>query len=102
MTGALPVFCEIDPETLLMDPLDAESRITRRTRAIVPVHLYGNAVDMRTLMEIATRRQLSVVEDCAQSCGTSIHGRHTGTFGDVGAFSFYPTKNLGAYGDGGF
>ncbi len=101
MAGARPVFCEIDPTTLLMDPRDAEARITNRTRAILPVHLYGNAVDMPALCEIAARRQLAIVEDCAQACGTTIDGRHVGTFGDVGAFSFYPTKNLGAYGDGG-
>jgi aminotransferase EvaB len=100
-TGARPVFCEIEPATLLMDLADAESRITPATRAIVAVHLYGNAVDMPRLVEIAARHNLAVVEDCAQSCGTTWQGQHTGTFGDVGCFSFYPTKNLGAYGDGG-
>jgi aminotransferase EvaB len=101
MTGARPVFCEIDPDTLLLDPADAEARITRATRAIVPVHLYGNAVDMPRLISVASRHGLAVVEDCAQSCGTTWQGRQTGTFGDVGCFSFYPTKNLGAYGDAG-
>ncbi|MEX2113057.1 MAG: DegT/DnrJ/EryC1/StrS family aminotransferase [Pirellulales bacterium] len=102
MAGAAPTFCEIDPATLLLDVADVERRITPRTRAILPVHLFGNAVDMPALMTIARRRHLAVIEDCAQSCGTTIHGKHTGTFGDVGCFSFYPTKNLGAYGDGGF
>jgi aminotransferase EvaB len=102
MAGARPVFCEIDPTTLLMDLNDVTRRITPRTRAILPVHLFGNAVDMPALMTIARRHGLAVVEDCAQSCGTTLDGRHTGTFGDVGCFSFYPTKNLGAYGDGGF
>jgi dTDP-3-amino-2,3,6-trideoxy-4-keto-D-glucose/dTDP-3-amino-3,4,6-trideoxy-alpha-D-glucose/dTDP-2,6-dideoxy-D-kanosamine transaminase len=101
MAGARPVFCEIDPDTLLMDLDHAESRITPRTRAIVPVHLFGNAVDMTRLVRLAALHGLAVVEDCAQSCGTTWQGRHTGTFGDVGCFSFYPTKNLGAYGDAG-
>ncbi|MBI3838530.1 MAG: DegT/DnrJ/EryC1/StrS family aminotransferase [Planctomycetia bacterium] len=101
MAGATPVFCEIDRHSLLMDLTDAEARITARTKAIVPVHLFGNAVDMPRLMQIAQRHALAVVEDCAQSCGTTWQGRPTGTFGDVGCFSFYPTKNLGAYGDGG-
>lgn len=101
MTGARPVFCEIDPRTLLMDLDDAAARVTSRTRAIVPVHLFGNAVDMPRLVQLAARHGLAVVEDCAQSCGTTWKGQMTGTFGDVGCFSFYPTKNLGAYGDGG-
>jgi len=101
MVGAAPVFCEVDPQTLLMDTDDAETRITDRTKAIVPVHLFGNAVDMDAIMRLADRHGLHVVEDCAQSCGTLLHGRATGTWGDVGCFSFYPTKNLGAYGDGG-
>ncbi len=101
MTGARPVFCEIDPATLLMDPADAERRITPRTRALLPVHLYGNAADMPALVNLAARHNLALVEDCAQSVGTTLGGQPTGTFGDVGCFSFYPTKNLGAYGDGG-
>lgn len=101
MVGATPVFCEINPRTLVMDPLDAETRITERTKAIVPVHLFGNAVDMDAVLALAGRRHLRVVEDCAQACGTTFGGRAVGTWGDVGCFSFYPTKNLGAYGDGG-
>ena len=101
MAGATPVFCDVDPQTLLMDPADAEKRITSKTKAILPVHLFGNAVDMQAIMQLAGRHGLRVIEDCAQSCGTLVQGRAAGTWGDVGCFSFYPTKNLGAYGDGG-
>jgi aminotransferase EvaB len=101
MVGATPVFCDIKPETLLMDPADVERRMTARTKVIVPVHLFGNAVDMAAIQRLAERHGLSMVEDCAQSCGTRFRGRPTGTWGDIGCFSFYPTKNLGAYGDGG-
>jgi dTDP-4-amino-4,6-dideoxygalactose transaminase len=101
MTGATPAYCDIDPRTLMMDPADARRRITPRIRAIIPVHLFGNAVDMRAIRELANERHLKIVEDCAQSCGTTFMGRATGTWGDVGCFSFYPTKNLAAYGDGG-
>jgi aminotransferase EvaB len=101
MRGALPLFCEIDPGTLLVDLDRVEACITSRTRAILPVHLYGNAVDMPRLVALARRHGLAVVEDCAQACGTTIDGQPVGTLGDVGCFSFYPTKNLGAYGDGG-
>jgi aminotransferase EvaB len=101
MVGATPIFCEIDPQTLLIDSNRLESLISERTKAIVPVHLFGNAVDMDSLVDVAHRRGLAVVEDCAQACGTTWRGRAVGTFGDVGCFSFYPTKNLGGYGDGG-
>jgi aminotransferase EvaB len=101
MASATPVLCDIEPDTLLMDVADAATRITARTRAIVPVHLFGNAVDMQAVNELAQRHGLSVVEDCAQACGTLWRGQMVGTLGDVGCFSFYPTKNLGAYGDGG-
>lgn len=101
MVGATPVFCDVDADTLLMDPAAAERCITARTKALVPVHLYGGAVDMPRVLEIARRHGLRVIEDCAQSCGTTLDGRATGTWGDVGCFSFYPTKNLGAYGDAG-
>jgi dTDP-4-amino-4,6-dideoxygalactose transaminase len=101
MAGATPVFCDVDPQTLLMDPADAAQRISGKTRAILPVHLFGNAVDMKAILRLAQRHRLRVIEDCAQSCGTLLDGRATGTWGDVGCFSFYPTKNLGAYGDGG-
>jgi len=101
MVGARPVFCDVDADTLLMDLEQLTERITPRTRAIVPVHLYGNAVDMTRLRQLAAERGLAVVEDCAQACGTTSRGQMVGTYGDVGCFSFYPTKNLGAYGDGG-
>jgi len=101
MAGATPVLCDIEPDTLLMDVADAAARVTPRTRAIVPVHLYGNAVDMDAISELARRHGLRIVEDCAQACGTTWRGQMVGTLGDVGCFSFYPTKNLGAYGDGG-
>lgn len=101
MVGARPVFCDVDADTLLMDLEQLTERITPRTRAIVPVHLYGNAVDMTRLCQLAAERGLAVVEDCAQACGTTSRGQMVGTFSDVGCFSFYPTKNLGAYGDGG-
>jgi dTDP-3-amino-2,3,6-trideoxy-4-keto-D-glucose/dTDP-3-amino-3,4,6-trideoxy-alpha-D-glucose/dTDP-2,6-dideoxy-D-kanosamine transaminase len=101
MAGATPRFCDIDPETLMMDCDDASRRITSRTRAIMPVHLFGNAVNMAQVMALAKEKGLKVIEDCAQACGTHIAGRPVGTWGDVGCFSFYPTKNLGAYGDGG-
>lgn len=101
MAGATPVFCDIDPDTLLMGIADAQRRVTPRTRAILPVHLFGNMADMPAICEIASRHGLHVVEDCAQSCGSALNGRASGTWGDVGCFSFYPTKNLGAYGDAG-
>lgn len=102
MVGAAPVFCDIDPATLLMDVNDVERRVTPHTKAIIPVHLFGNAVDIAAVLNLARQHNLKVIEDCAQSCGTTINGQATGTFGDIGCYSFYPTKNLGAYGDGGF
>ncbi|MDA8387604.1 MAG: DegT/DnrJ/EryC1/StrS family aminotransferase [Nitrospiraceae bacterium] len=99
--GAKPVFADIDPETLNIDTSKIEEKITARTRAILPVHLFGCPADMATITEIAGRHGLKIVEDCAQSFGASLGGRKTGGFGDAGAFSFYPSKNLGAYGDGG-
>jgi aminotransferase EvaB len=101
MTGATPVFCDIDARTLLIDLDDAEGCVTAKTKAIIPVHLFGSAVDMWAVLEFAARHHLRVVEDCAQSTGTTLAGQPTGTFGDIACFSFYPTKNLGAYGDGG-
>lgn len=101
MTGAMPTFVDVDEATCLMDAASIEARITSRTRAIIPVHLFGSAVPMEPILAIAAAYSLKVVEDCAQSTGTTYQGRATGTFGDVGCFSFYPTKNLGAYGDGG-
>ena len=101
MLGARPVFCDIEPEGMMMDPARLEAAITPRTRAIVPVHLYGQTTDMEAIVAIARRRGLPVVEDCAQAHGALLGGRPAGSLGDAAAFSFYPTKNLGALGDGG-
>jgi len=101
MVKAIPVFVDVDPETALMDLSKVQALITPRTRAIIPVHLFGNAVNMPELLEIASHHGVPVIEDCAQAHGTTIDGRMVGTFGHAAAFSFYPTKNLGAYGDGG-
>jgi len=100
-TGARPVFVDVDPDTYNMDPTLIEDKITDKTRAIVPVHLYGRAVDMPAIMEVARGRGLRVIEDACQAHGSSYQGSKVGTIGDAGCFSFYPTKNLGAYGDGG-
>jgi len=99
--GAEPVFVDVHPTTRCIDPLAVEAAIGPRTAAILPVHLFGQAANMPALMEIAARHGLAVVEDCAQAHGTTIDGRKVGTFGNAAAFSFYPTKNLGAIGDGG-
>ena len=100
MNGATPVFVEPD-EYYNLDTSKLEEKINDRTKAILVVHLYGQASDMGKIMEIARRHGLLVVEDCAQSHGASFDGRMTGTFGDIGCFSFYPSKNLGAFGDAG-
>ena len=99
--GANPVFCDIDPGTCGMDPAVVERRLTPKTSAILPVHLYGHPVDLDPILEIAQRRGVPVVEDAAQSIGAKYRGRHTGTFGLANATSFYPGKNLGAWGEGG-
>ncbi len=101
IVGATPVFVDIDPQTYNLDPSKIEAAITRKTRAILPVHLYGRPAPMLPIMEIARQAQLFVVEDCAQAIGARIGGRQVGTFGDFGCFSFFPSKNLGCYGDGG-
>ena len=101
LVGATPVFVDIEPCTFNIDPSLIESAITPRTRAILPVHLYGQSCDMNPIMEIAERHSLRVVEDCAQSLGATYSGRKVGTFGDVGCLSFFPSKNLGCFGDGG-
>jgi len=101
MTGARPVFADVDPERLTIDPAAVEAAITSRTRAILPVHLYGQAADMRALQRIAERHNLALVEDACQAHLATSDGRPVGTIGVAGAFSFYPTKNLGALGDGG-
>lgn len=99
--GLVPVLVEPDLNTYNIDPLKIEEQLSAKTRAIMVVHLYGKSCDMGRIMDIAQRRGLKVIEDCAQSHGATYKGRMTGTFGDFGAFSFYPTKNLGALGDGG-
>ena len=99
--GATPVFVEPDINTFNIDPDKIEDKITSRTRVIIPVHLYGQPCDMDPIMEIAHRRNLFVVEDCAQAHGAVYKGKRIGTFGDIAGFSFYPGKNLGALGDAG-
>ncbi|MFM8283794.1 MAG: DegT/DnrJ/EryC1/StrS family aminotransferase [Planctomycetaceae bacterium] len=100
--GAVPIFADIDPATYLVDPRDVERKISRRCKAVVPVHLFGRTADLDALLPIAARAGIPVVEDCAQSILSTWHGRCTGAIGDIGCFSFYPTKNLGGIGDGGF
>lgn len=106
-TGAKPILVDIDPETYTMDPEGLERLLKRRTRqkkrvkAILPVHLYGHPAEMNDLVEIVNRHDLILIEDACQAHGSAYGGKKTGTFGALGCFSFYPTKNLGAYGDGG-
>lgn len=100
-TGATPVFVDIDPQTFTMDAGAIESKITEHTKAILPVHLYGQPADMDPILEIAKRHNLIVVEDAAQAHGAEYKGKRVGSLGDMGCFSFYPGKNLGAYGEGG-
>ena len=99
--GAKPVFVDIDPVTYTMDPRALEAAITPRTRAIIPVHLYGQPADMDPILAMARRHGLVVIEDACQAHGAEYHGRRAGSMGDMGCFSFYPGKNLGAYGEGG-
>lgn len=100
-TGARPVFSDIDPVTYNMDPLQVENKITPRTRAILVVHLYGQCADMEPLWSIAERHDLLVIEDAAQALGAEYQGKRAGSLGSLGCLSFYPTKNLGGYGDAG-
>jgi dTDP-4-amino-4,6-dideoxygalactose transaminase len=99
--GARPVFVDVRPDTLLLDVGQVEAAITPRTRALLPVHVYGQVVDMDPLLALARKHGLRVVEDAAQAHGARYKGRRAGSLGDAGCFSFYPGKNLGAYGDGG-
>jgi dTDP-4-amino-4,6-dideoxygalactose transaminase len=106
LLGLTPVFVEVDPQTFCIDPAAIETAITSKTKAIVPVHLYGQAANMNVVMEIAEKHQLFVIEDNAQAIGSDYHltsGKKvkTGTIGDIGCTSFFPSKNLGCYGDGG-
>jgi len=101
MAGATPIFADIDPSRMTIDPAALERAIGPRTRAIVPVHLYGQSADMAAIERVASRHHLAIVEDCCQAHLATSGGRPVGTIGSAGAFSFYPTKNLGALGDGG-
>jgi dTDP-4-amino-4,6-dideoxygalactose transaminase len=100
-TGARPVFVDVEPDTCTLDPDRLPDALTRHTRAIMPVHLYGQPADMDSILAFADEASLAVIEDVAQAHGAEYRGRRVGTLGALGAFSFYPTKNLGALGDGG-
>lgn len=99
--GAVPVFVDIDPFSYNIDPAQIETKVTSKTRAIIPVHLYGQMADMNPIMDIAERHHLHVIEDAAQAIGAEYGGRRAGSIGHFGCFSFFPSKNLGAFGDGG-
>jgi len=101
LVGATPVFVDIETDSYTLDVKQVEAVLSPRTKAVLPIHLYGHPVDMPALLDIARRHGLRVIEDCAQAHGAAIDGRKTGAWGDVATFSFYPTKNLGALGDGG-
>jgi len=101
LTGAVPVFVDIDPETYNIDPARIEKKITARTRALLPVHLYGHPAEMGPVLEIARKHGLRAIEDACQAHGARYHGKRTGSLGDLGCFSFYFSKNLGAYGEAG-
>ena len=101
IVGAKPVFVDINPDTFNIDVNQIEAKITPRTKAIIPVHLYGQPCDMDVITDVAKRHNLFVIEDACQAIGAEYKGKKVGTFGDIGCFSFYPTKNLGTMGDGG-
>ena len=101
LLGARPVYVDIDPKTFNIDPSRIEAAITSRTKAIIPVHLYGQAADMDSIMDVARKHHLRVIEDAAQALGASYKGKKVCTFGDIGCISFFPSKNLGAFGDAG-
>lgn len=101
LTGATPVFVDIEPDYYTLDPALLEAAITSRTKAIIPVHIYGQPADLAAIAAIAGKHGLRVIEDCAQAHGAKIGDKRVGSFGDMACFSFYPTKNLGAIGDGG-
>ncbi len=101
LTGAKPVLVDIDPLRYSLDPEKVAAALSPRTRAVIPVHLYGCPADLTPLLEITRRNGLFLIEDCAQAHGATYWDKKVGTWGDIAAFSFYPTKNLGAYGDGG-
>lgn len=101
LMGARPVFVDIDSRTYNIDPSDIETKITKHTRAIIPVHLYGQCADMDPILDIAKKHNIKVIEDCAQAIGATYKGSKAGSMGDLGALSFFPSKNLGAYGEAG-
>ena len=101
LVGAKPVFVDICPDTFNIDPGKIAAKITSRTKAVIPVHLFGHPADMDPIMGIARKHHLKVIEDCAQAFGATYQGQIVGTMGDAGCFSFFPSKNLGCYGDGG-
>ena len=101
LSGAKPVFVDIEPDYFTIDPHRIEEVISPKTKAVIPVHMYGQPCDMDIILEIAHRHGLKVIEDCAQAHGATYKGKRAGSMGDIGCFSFYPTKNLGAIGDGG-
>ena len=101
-SGARPVFVDVDPSTRNLDPAKLEESLSERTRAVLAVHLYGYPADVESILEVVRPRRIKLLEDCAQAHGALYRGRKVGSLGDAAAFSFYPTKNLGAYGDGGF
>ena len=101
MAGAIPVLVDIDPNYYTLSPEAIEQAVTEQTRAIIAVHLYGQSADMNKILTIAKRQKLKVIEDCAQAHGAIYENKRVGSIGDIGCFSFYPTKNLGALGDGG-
>lgn len=101
LAGAAPVFVDIEPKTYTIDPAQIRKAITPRSKAILPVHLFGHPCNMEEILSIAKSSHLKVLEDCAQAIGATVNGQPVGSFGDAGALSFYPSKNLGAYGDGG-
>ncbi|MBI5701500.1 DegT/DnrJ/EryC1/StrS family aminotransferase [Candidatus Saganbacteria bacterium] len=99
--GAKPVFVDIDPGTFNIDPKLIEEKLTNKTKAILPVHLYGQPSNMHEILKIAKKHNLKVIEDCAQAIGSKYENKYVGTIGNIGCFSFFPTKNLGCFGDGG-
>jgi dTDP-4-amino-4,6-dideoxygalactose transaminase len=102
LIGAIPVFIDVDPDSLLIDPIDLEKKlITNNIKAVVVTHLYGQAAPIKDIIELCSKSGIKVVEDCAQAHGAQVDGKKVGSFGDISTFSFYPTKNLGAVGDGG-
>lgn len=101
MVGAVPVFVDVEEDSYNIDPDKIEEKITEKTRAILPVHIFGQTADMERIMEIAARHHLVVIEDACQAVGATVLGKKAGSIGDIGCFSFFPTKNLGAFGDGG-